>query len=162
MWYIVVFRCLLGPAPTGTGTMALDPTFGRFTLLKPVSHYVNRFLWWKCLDCLDWNRLFWCSECGASNISTSKFCPLPMLQNWRTRERGQLILGGQNMTRLRTVWNTGDSFLPKNIDEFCMNLCRVTLDDQFRPSISSSSQLGYLFHIIHIDAFYLPYYFYCQ
>jgi len=35
------FTCalrLLGPAPTGTRTIALDPTFGSFTLLKPVSH----------------------------------------------------------------------------------------------------------------------------
>ncbi len=55
-------------------------------------------------------------------------------------------------------------FCPK-IDEFCMILCRVTLDDQFQPSISSSSQPGfaqYLFHIIHIDALYLPHNFYCQ
>jgi hypothetical protein len=29
---------LLGPAPTGTGTIALDPTFGGFTSLEPVSH----------------------------------------------------------------------------------------------------------------------------
>jgi hypothetical protein len=29
---------LLGPAPTGMGTIALDPTFGSFTLLKQVSH----------------------------------------------------------------------------------------------------------------------------
>jgi hypothetical protein len=28
-----------------TGTMALDPTFGSFTLLEPVSHRVNPFLW---------------------------------------------------------------------------------------------------------------------
>jgi hypothetical protein len=29
----------LGPlAPTGTGTIALDPTFGSFTLSEPVSH----------------------------------------------------------------------------------------------------------------------------
>jgi hypothetical protein len=28
---------LLGLAPTGTGTIALDPTFGSFTLLDPVS-----------------------------------------------------------------------------------------------------------------------------
>jgi len=35
---------LLGPAPTGTGTIALDPTFGSFTLLEPISHYVNEFL----------------------------------------------------------------------------------------------------------------------
>jgi hypothetical protein len=36
---------LLGPTPTGTGTIALDPTFGSFTLLEPVSHEVNWFLW---------------------------------------------------------------------------------------------------------------------
>jgi len=29
---------LLGPAPTGIGTIALDPTFVSFLLLKPVSH----------------------------------------------------------------------------------------------------------------------------
>jgi hypothetical protein len=48
-------------APKGTGTIALDPTFRSFTLLEPVSHYVDWFHWWRCLD---WNRLFWCSECG--------------------------------------------------------------------------------------------------
>jgi hypothetical protein len=35
---------LLGPTPTGTGTIALDPTFGSFTLLEPVSYHVNYFL----------------------------------------------------------------------------------------------------------------------
>jgi hypothetical protein len=49
---------LLGPASTGTGTIALDPTFGSFTLLEWVSYSVNWFLWWKCLDCLDWNGIF--------------------------------------------------------------------------------------------------------
>jgi hypothetical protein len=29
----------------GTGPIALDPTFGSFTLLKSVSHYMNQFLW---------------------------------------------------------------------------------------------------------------------
>jgi hypothetical protein len=29
---------LLGPAPTGTGTITLNPIFVSFTLLKPVSH----------------------------------------------------------------------------------------------------------------------------
>jgi len=29
---------LLGPAPTGTGTIKLDPTFGSFTLLESISH----------------------------------------------------------------------------------------------------------------------------
>jgi hypothetical protein len=32
------FDCiLLGSAPIGTGTIALDPTFGSFIFLKPVS-----------------------------------------------------------------------------------------------------------------------------
>ncbi len=29
---------LLGPAPTGTETIPLDPTFASFTLLEAVSH----------------------------------------------------------------------------------------------------------------------------
>jgi len=29
---------VLGPGPTGTGTIALDPTLGSFTLLEPISH----------------------------------------------------------------------------------------------------------------------------
>jgi hypothetical protein len=33
---------LLCPALAGTGTIALDPTFGSFTLLEPVLHYVNQ------------------------------------------------------------------------------------------------------------------------
>ncbi len=40
-------------------TITLDPTFGSFILLELISHWVNRFLWWKCLDCLDWNEFFW-------------------------------------------------------------------------------------------------------
>jgi hypothetical protein len=28
----------IGPVPPGAGTIALDPTFGSFTLLEPVSH----------------------------------------------------------------------------------------------------------------------------
>jgi cytochrome c-type biogenesis protein CcmH/NrfF len=34
----------LGHAPTGTGTIAFDPTFGSFTLLEPISHYSNKVL----------------------------------------------------------------------------------------------------------------------
>jgi len=61
---VVCLFHLLGPAPIGTGTITWDPTFGSFILLEPVLHSVNQFLWWKCLDCLDWKELFWCSECG--------------------------------------------------------------------------------------------------
>jgi hypothetical protein len=35
---------LLGHAPP-TGTIALDPTFGSFTLLELILHSVNWFLW---------------------------------------------------------------------------------------------------------------------
>ncbi len=41
----LILVCLLGPASTGTGTIALDPAFGSLTLLEPVSHQVNQFLW---------------------------------------------------------------------------------------------------------------------
>ncbi len=58
-WYLTPDNLclLLSPAPTGTGTITLDPTFGSFTLLEPLSHKVNPFLWWKCFDDLDWNTL---------------------------------------------------------------------------------------------------------
>jgi hypothetical protein len=36
-------------------------------LLELVSYLVNRFFWWKCLD---WNGLFWCSECEQSRFSS--------------------------------------------------------------------------------------------
>jgi len=36
---------IFGPCPrSDKGTMALDPTYGSFTLLEPVLHSVNRFL----------------------------------------------------------------------------------------------------------------------
>jgi len=54
---------LLGPV---TGTIPFDPTFGSFTFLELVSHQVNRFLWWKCLDCLNWNRCFF----GVQSVDT--------------------------------------------------------------------------------------------
>ncbi len=34
---------LLGPGPTGTGTIIFNPTFGSFTLLEPVSYWVKVF-----------------------------------------------------------------------------------------------------------------------
>jgi hypothetical protein len=44
-------------------------------------------------------------------------------------------------------------FAKKKKKEFCMILCRVTLDGQLWPSISSLSQFSfaqYFFHVIHI------------
>ncbi len=34
---------LLGPGPTGTGTITFNPTFGSFTLLEPISYWVKVF-----------------------------------------------------------------------------------------------------------------------
>jgi hypothetical protein len=50
-----------------------------FTLLKPVSYEVNRFLCWKCLDRLDWNGLFWCpvervGRCTTSYLLAGRVC----------------------------------------------------------------------------------------
>ncbi len=60
----------MGSAPTGT--IALDPTFGKFHLIRIGCTLctLNRFLWWKCLDSLDRNGffLFWCSECGHRRL----------------------------------------------------------------------------------------------
>jgi len=64
----------VGPCPHRT--MALDPTFGRFTLLNSVSHLVNWFLRWKSLNCLDCNRSFWCSECGPTVSRCTRSCLL--------------------------------------------------------------------------------------
>jgi hypothetical protein len=75
-----VSRGFLGLASTGTGTITLDPTFGSFTLSKLVSHYVNWFLWWKCLDCLDWNGIFGVqtvdivSRCATSYLLARPAC----------------------------------------------------------------------------------------
>jgi hypothetical protein len=44
--------------------------FGSFTLLEPVSHYVNQFLWWKCSDCLDRNWIF----LGVQSVDTVSRC----------------------------------------------------------------------------------------
>ncbi len=57
---------LLGPAPTGTGTIAFDTTLGSFTLLKLVSHYVNLFFSESVYTVYLGTDVFWCSECGHS------------------------------------------------------------------------------------------------
>jgi hypothetical protein len=46
-WYLTptTYVFCWATAPTGTGTIALDPTFGSFTLLGSLSHQVNQFLW---------------------------------------------------------------------------------------------------------------------
>jgi hypothetical protein len=54
-------------APTGTATITLDPNFWKFHLIRASFTLGERVsLVKKCLDCLDWNKLFWCSECGHS------------------------------------------------------------------------------------------------
>jgi hypothetical protein len=37
IYKLCLYVCLLRPAPTRTGTITLDPTFGSFTLLELVS-----------------------------------------------------------------------------------------------------------------------------
>jgi hypothetical protein len=39
--YFADIFCCWAPVPVGAGTIAIDPTFGSFTLLKPVSQQVN-------------------------------------------------------------------------------------------------------------------------
>jgi hypothetical protein len=46
----------LGPPPIGTGTIALDPTFGSFTLLDRTDFTLSN--WFLCWKCLDWNWFF--------------------------------------------------------------------------------------------------------
>jgi hypothetical protein len=41
-----------------SGTTTFDPTFGSFTLLELVSHWVSPFLLWKCLECLKLEQMF--------------------------------------------------------------------------------------------------------
>jgi len=38
-----IYFIFLGPAPTGKGTITLDPTFESFTLLEPVSLKLQNF-----------------------------------------------------------------------------------------------------------------------
>ncbi len=49
--------------------ITFNPTFGSFTLLKPLSHLVNPFFWWKCLDCLDETDFF-----GVQSVDTVGRC----------------------------------------------------------------------------------------
>ncbi len=63
-WLVV-----LGPCLAGTGTIALDPTFGSFTSLEPVSYSVNQFLW--CLDYLDCKGFFGCLRVWTCRCTTS-------------------------------------------------------------------------------------------
>ncbi len=72
MLYLEKFNNLLGC------TIALDPTFGSFTLIKWVSHWVNWFLWWKCLD---WNL-----DCfGVQSVDTIGRCVQHVLIYWQGR-----------------------------------------------------------------------------
>jgi len=59
------FVYLLGRAPTGTGTITFDPTFGSFTLLKLVSTLGELVSLVKVFRLFKLEHMFfWCSECG--------------------------------------------------------------------------------------------------
>jgi hypothetical protein len=77
-----VLSLLLGPVPMGHKTIALDPTFGSFTLSEPqgllhwiqllevftlsepASHYMNWFLWWKCFRLFRLEQMFFGVQSG--------------------------------------------------------------------------------------------------
>jgi hypothetical protein len=72
-----------------------DPTFGSFTLWESVSHSVNWFLWWKCLDCLNWNRCFLVfrnvdtvGRCTTSSLLAGPACLWHLVvTNWNQNRR---------------------------------------------------------------------------
>jgi len=70
----ILIYILLGHALVRARTIALDPTFGSFTLLKPISHYVNQFLWWKCLDCFGVQNVNTVGRCTTSYLLAGPAC----------------------------------------------------------------------------------------
>ncbi len=65
-------REFVGPCPHRDRDYRIASNFWKFYLNR-TSFTLNWFLWWKCLDCLDWNRLFWCSGCGHSSRCTTYY-----------------------------------------------------------------------------------------
>jgi hypothetical protein len=51
-WWVLGMTAFVGP----DRDYGIGSNFWKFYLIRTV-------FWWKCLNCLDWNRLFWCSEC---------------------------------------------------------------------------------------------------
>jgi hypothetical protein len=98
--------------------MFLLPTMGEAKNWYPYDNRGHVRLSFSHLWCLIW--ISWASWQGFSSLGSVQhfhfqillFAYVTKLKN--TRGKGQLILGAQNMTRLRTVQNTGDFFLPKN------------------------------------------------
>jgi hypothetical protein len=73
----VVFSCKVNndkwiatPFSWALGTIALDPTFGSFTLLKSVSHLLNWFLWWKEFKLFRLEWIFF----GVQSVDTVSRC----------------------------------------------------------------------------------------
>jgi len=53
-WTLCWHFLLLGPTPSGKGTIAFDPTLGSFTFIK-TSFTLGELVF---LDCFEWNRFF--------------------------------------------------------------------------------------------------------
>jgi hypothetical protein len=74
------------------------------------------------------------------NIQILAFAHVTKLRNMRdgsVRTRCTKHRKAENSPKTQVIF-----FCPK-IDEFCMVLCRVTLDGQLWPSICSSTRLGF-------------------
>ncbi len=65
-------REFVGPCPHRNRDYCIASNLWKFYLNR-TSFTLNWFLWWKCLDCLDWKRLFWCSGCGHSSRCTTYY-----------------------------------------------------------------------------------------
>jgi len=48
----------VGPCPHRDRDYRIGSNFWKFYLIRSGFTWVDQFLWWKCLDCLDWNGLF--------------------------------------------------------------------------------------------------------
>jgi hypothetical protein len=61
-----VSGAFVGPCPRRDREYRIGSNFWKFYIIRTSFILGDRFLWWNCLDCLDWNGFFWCSECGNS------------------------------------------------------------------------------------------------
>ncbi len=81
---------------------------------------MNWLFWWKCLDCLDWNEFFWCSECGHSRrrrglskrVDNASYNWLPVAV-----EQLSLVLGLDPL-RLGLL-----HLFPSSLKHICIHLC---------------------------------------
>jgi hypothetical protein len=58
----ITLLALVGPCPHKDRDYCTGSNFWKFCLIRTGFTLGKLVFRWKCLDCLDWNRLFWCSE----------------------------------------------------------------------------------------------------